>query len=687
MKPWNTDLSMVEADETLYFDYKDQDKQELLMVKLKSKRISEWISFYEGKYSREKCHDAIWESKQGDDLLKIKSRAKTKYTIKFHYGTGVITVQGTECLKWASTDYKSIISALDKKMNLEIEENNLKNMDIEPKYDESLYTSKQNSTDFYTSTSFSTVPSPFTATPTQSTKTRSIDIDLKSPSPEVHVKDTAGLNEIIDNVSKKLSSSPSTTKYFLDKHFEQTDSKIQNLESCVIQDRCDIKSHLSEILSELSFIKKQSAAHIQSMQSKLDALSTKVENQNVAIEKLKIFLYDKEKTKEHISKTIKDTPVLKRNYGCQTDTLPTASFNTLQIMSSAIGCQTEQLTIPKSEDKSGENTNTKLVTGNAETTDEDTKQVKDTPNKTPQLRVVKDPSEVMGRNRAAEVVFICDSVGKHIDQERFYGRKRVYQVKSPKAEYSRELLSSWKNLDSVETCIIHQGINDITDNSPVEILCNNLKDLLCQANELYKNAQIVYSEILTTNICPYNDVVVHVNNEMKQFCIDNNFIYCSHTLHKSKPDWFVDYKHINEESGTKVFVSELQKAGRRLHEISAKNEPWKQRETLNEYYDTGRGSKPSKVVSPQPRREFTSYRFGNPKSQTSGQMITYDRFQNQGRQKFSRQEFANERYTDQAFPRFSRLDNQEKQENQEIIKDGSIDKMMKLLTLKMLQSL
>ena len=112
-----------------------------------------------------------------------------------------------------------------------------------------------------------------------------------------------------------------------------------------------------------------------------------------------------------------------------------------------------------------------------------------------------------------------------------------------------------------------------------------------------------------------------------------------------------------------MFANELQKAGRRLHEISVKNEPLKLRETLDEYYDTGRGSKPPKVVSPKPRREFTSYRFGNPKSQTSSQMITYDRFQNQGRQKFSRQEFANERYTNQAFPRFSRLDNQEKQEN------------------------
>ena len=76
-------------------------------------------------------------------------------------------------------------------------------------------------------------------------------------------------------------------------------------------------------------------------------------------------------------------------------------------------------------------------------------------------------------------------------------------------------------------------------------------------------------------------------------------------MHYSKPDWFVDYKHINEESGTKVFANELQKAGRRLHEISVKNEPLKRRETLDEYYDTGRGSKPPKVVSPKPRREFT----------------------------------------------------------------------------------
>jgi hypothetical protein len=323
----------------------------------------------------------------------------------------------------------------------------------------------------------------------------------------------------------------------------------------------------------------------------------------------------------------------------QTENLPTLNF----------GCQTEYLPVNTNNQKNSIDT--------ACQTNPNLEQ--DPPNSSRTHRVVKDPSEFMGQSRNAEVIFICDSTGKHIDQNRFYGIKKVYQVKSPTAEYSRELLSSSKSLDSVETCIIHQGINDLADKCPVETLCNNLKDLLCQANEIYPKADIIYSEIICTNDCPWKNTVVSVNNDMKQFCVDHNFIYCTHRSHRFNSNWFVDHKHINDESGTKVFVSELQRAGRSWQTPDGrKSKRWW--EEPQEYESQTRW---------KPSSEYTVHQKQD--------------FMNNGPANQDRQRQKHEFISDSK----SNRDILENREKQETFREGSMDQMIKLLTLKMIQSL
>ena len=62
---------------------------------------------------------------------------------------------------------------------------------------------------------------------------------------------------------------------------------------------------------------------------------------------------------------------------------------------------------------------------------------------------MKNPSEVIGKNKYPEIVFITDSVGKHIDQQKNFGRKKVYILKSPTSDISRNTFTKWLKLDSV----------------------------------------------------------------------------------------------------------------------------------------------------------------------------------------------------------------------------------------------
>ena len=145
----------------------------------------------------------------------------------------------------------------------------------------------------------------------------------------------------------------------------------------------------------------------------------------------------------------------------------------------------------------------------------------------------------------------------------------------------------------MKTVIIHQGINDISENDDHDQICENLQINLKNIKRIYKNARIIYSEILSNETNPWSDDIEDVNSTMSNFCYQNNFIYCSHRAHRFKPEWFLDHKHINGSSGTKVFVSDLLKAGR-----TAKSNPWNQR-------SFSRSSSHSRQENENPQEEKT----------------------------------------------------------------------------------
>jgi hypothetical protein len=121
-----------------------------------------------------------------------------------------------------------------------------------------------------------------------------------------------------------------------------------------------------------------------------------------------------------------------------------------------------------------------------------------------------------------QIILVCDSVWKYIDQERFFGRKKVYMVRSPKV--SQKTINGWDKLESVETFILHQGIKDISDNCSSELLTKNIKASLTYAESIYPNAKVIYSEMLTTSDSLLKHKVNEVNKNIAEFCEEKNFV-------------------------------------------------------------------------------------------------------------------------------------------------------------------
>ena len=117
-KHWNTDLATVQADETLYTDYKTEAKEEICSVKLRTTQTNSWIQLHKVKYnttySTNENISVKWETKPNSlEILKLVSKNKPKLTISFFGCDGTILVQGEWLCKWADQTYPQIRMELD----------------------------------------------------------------------------------------------------------------------------------------------------------------------------------------------------------------------------------------------------------------------------------------------------------------------------------------------------------------------------------------------------------------------------------------------------------------------------------------------------------------------------------------------------------------------------------------------
>ena len=85
-KHWNTDLATVQADETLYKDYKTETKEGICSVKLRTTQTNSWIQLHKVKYnttySANENISVKWEIKPNSlEILKLVSKNKPKLII------------------------------------------------------------------------------------------------------------------------------------------------------------------------------------------------------------------------------------------------------------------------------------------------------------------------------------------------------------------------------------------------------------------------------------------------------------------------------------------------------------------------------------------------------------------------------------------------------------------------------
>ena len=164
----------------------------------------------------------------------------------------------------------------------------------------------------------------------------------------------------------------------------------------------------------------------------------------------------------------------------------------------------------------------------------------------------------------AETVLVHDSTPKHIDFKRYMGTLQAFSQRSSNSSKALHAIKSFPSSTKVKYATIHEGVNDVTDKVPTDIIVSNLKTCLTELHEKFPNACIAFSEILFigrgSRDSDENVAVCKVNTELRDFCTEMSFSYVQHkSLQSSSCTLFEDNddKHINRTGGTAVLVSDI----------------------------------------------------------------------------------------------------------------------------------
>lgn len=170
------------------------------------------------------------------------------------------------------------------------------------------------------------------------------------------------------------------------------------------------------------------------------------------------------------------------------------------------------------------------------------------------------------KRRGAEVILIRDSIGKFVNPRRFFGNKQACVINTSTAQNTKSVLPNWESSSDVETFIVHQGINDLKNGHSVEHVASDLQSVLRSAQDKYKNAKVAFSEVLHAGGADnkeLNQKITEVNREMEDFCLKSDrYVYIRHETLQSNNSCFMDDFHINDGSGTALFVADMSHAVR-----------------------------------------------------------------------------------------------------------------------------
>ena len=550
-KNFNKDLDGAPPNEEVYVDYKDEEGEQPCASKFKTERMDKWIKIHQEKYPGDssKQQTVEWEEKANDVLqLKVKQKQKLKLTIKFHRTTGVVTCQSEGFMNWAFVTVPAMKVEMDNVSENQhnSDQTNPKTLLFELDGPHSQATNTQNSADHSCCESTN-----------MASKEPSDKSSLDSPFPR-------RVNERLSSLSK--AHSPVN---IVNRHFEHSQQKLQQLEGAYVKIMEETHDIIERSQTEIT---KKIDSEITTVTSVLKKLDSKVEalfKQNNELKQASRLVdetkAEKVSLENKLSQCLEDNERLKaENAELKTTVNELRKRPDVVVEKHTPHIQHEHETASMHEHEADSTREEGQLSDsdnshNAEHDDSESDDRGFTVSG-PSGRRYRDPKQ-----NQTQVLLMRDSIGKFINTKRFFGRKRAQIMNTSTAQQTRQVMRDWEPSGDMDTFIVHQGINDLKNGRSVQQVTDDLQTIMGAAESKYKNARVAFSEILhaggETNK-ELNLKISDVNRQMKNFCTnsESDYVYIRHETLQTQDTMYTDDFHINDSSGTAMFVADMQHA-------------------------------------------------------------------------------------------------------------------------------
>ena len=168
------------------------------------------------------------------------------------------------------------------------------------------------------------------------------------------------------------------------------------------------------------------------------------------------------------------------------------------------------------------------------------------------------------RDKAQHLIF-GDSTIKYIDNDRYMGRSPSFIQRTSTTSVALDVIHNWGKNDTVQTAVLHVGVNDVRDDPDATIIADKIKSCLDSMSESFPRADIGFSEILfigrENHQSSKNKTVIDINARVRDYCQANGYVYVKHSKLKSPAarSLFDVEVHISNSGGTAVLVSDIQR--------------------------------------------------------------------------------------------------------------------------------
>ena len=168
------------------------------------------------------------------------------------------------------------------------------------------------------------------------------------------------------------------------------------------------------------------------------------------------------------------------------------------------------------------------------------------------------------RDKAQHLIF-GESTIKYIDNDLYMGRSPSFIQRTSTTSVALDVIHNWGKNDTVQTAVLHVGVNDVRDDPDATIIADKIKSCLDSNSESFPRADIGFSEILLigreNHQSSKNKTVIDINARVRDYCQDNGYVYVKHSKLQSPAarSLFDDEVHISNSGGTAVLVSDIQR--------------------------------------------------------------------------------------------------------------------------------